>query len=133
MVHAMLELMEAIRDPRPRARGKTVWPGRAERAADDAGEKMPEARAERAVSGILSPASSAARSARRAARPGQTVFPLARGRGSRIASTNFAIASTSQIEGNRGALIILIVMAAAARSVDSFRSVTAVSCQIVPG
>ena len=108
MVEAIAKLVEAIRDPRPRARGKTVWPGRAERAADDAGEKMPEARAERAVSGIFSPASSAARSAR----PGQTVFPLARGRGSRIASTNFAIASTSQIEGNRGALIILIVMAA---------------------
>ena len=72
MVEAIAKLVEAIRDPRPRARGKTVWPGRAERAADDAGEKM------------------------------------ARG----APSTNFAIASTSQIEGNRGALIILIVMAA---------------------
>ena len=79
MVEAMAKLVETIRDPRPRARGKTVWPGRAtrraERAADDAGEKMPE-------------------TAARSARPGQTVFPLARGRGSRIASTNFAIAST---------------------------------------
>ena len=44
-VEAIAKLVEAIRDPRPRARGKTVWPGRAERAADDAGEKMPEARA----------------------------------------------------------------------------------------
>ena len=68
---------------------------------------MPETARSARASGIFSPASSAARSAR----PGQTVFPLARGRGSRIASTNFAIASTSQIEGNRGALIILIVMA----------------------
>ena len=41
-VEAIAKLVEAIRDPRPRARGKTVWPGRAERAADDAGEKMPE-------------------------------------------------------------------------------------------
>ena len=49
MVEAIAKLVEAIRDPRPGARGKTVWPGRAarraERAADDAGEKMPEARA----------------------------------------------------------------------------------------
>ena len=43
-VEAIAKLVEAIRDPRPRARGKTVLPGRAarraERAADDAGEKM---------------------------------------------------------------------------------------------
>ena len=61
-----------------------------EAIADDAGEKMPETVRSARASGIFSPASSAARSAR----PGQTVFPLARGRGSRIASTNFAIAST---------------------------------------
>ena len=40
---AIAKLVEAIRDPGPRARGKTVLPGRAarraERAADDAGEK----------------------------------------------------------------------------------------------
>ena len=45
MVEAIAKLVEAIRDPRPRARGKTVWPGRAERAGDAAGEKRPEERA----------------------------------------------------------------------------------------
>ena len=77
----MVKLTESIREPSPRAKGRRL--GRAARRG--------------------------VRSEPRRTR-GKKAARHARG-GARVASVNFAIAFASQIKGNRGSLIILIVMA----------------------
>ena len=96
MVEAIAKLVEAIRDPGPRARGKTVLPGRAarraERAADDAGEKVArDARLRARLGPLFFPRvfRGTLRAPRRA--PRRDRLPCARGPGSRIAFVNFVL------------------------------------------